>query len=495
MSSPVPAERTSLCNSKPINLDGRYVLYWMTACRRPCWNFSLDQAVFWAKELGKPLLIVETLATNARWASDRHHAFVIEGMAVNANQFQRAGAAYYPYVETNQSLGDRPFGPPRNLVIALAEDACVLITDDFPISSFRNDIQAVAGRIDVRMEQIDSNGLLPMRVAQRAYPSAYTFRRFLQKTLPDHLPVYPSANPLARCQLPPPKPLPKAIRNAWPAVSPKLLAGDWSLLKSLAIDHSVTVAEAAGGYKTAQSHLRRFLKHRLAQYNEDRNQPELDATSRLAPYLHFGHISVHEILHAVMRWSNWSPERLSDKVTGRAEGWWNMGKPAEAFLDELITWRELGFNMCANRDDYDVYESLPDWAKQTLKNHARDRREYVYTLAQFQRADTHDPLWNAAQRQLVGEGRIHNYLRMLWGKKILEWSASPQMALEIMIELNNKYALDGQDPNSYTGIFWILARYDRPWAPERKIFGTVRYMSSENTRRKFSVKKYLEKYK
>ena len=163
------------------------------------------------------------------------------------------------------------------------------------------------------------------------------------------------------------------------------------------------------------------------------------------------------------------------------------------FLDQLITWRELGYNMCALRDDYDRYESLPFWAEKTLQDHTKDRRLYKYTIDQFEAGKTHDPLWNAAQMQLVREGRLHNYLRMLWGKKILEWSGSPPEALRIMIELNNKYGLDGRDPNSYSGIFWVLGRYDRPWGPERAIFGKIRYMSSEHTARKIRVKDFIKK--
>ncbi len=159
-----------------------------------------------------------------------------------------------------------------------------------------------------------------------------------------------------------------------------------------------------------------------------------------------------------------------------------------------MTWRELGFNLCAKRADYDRYESLPLWCRTTLEEHAGDRRSPAYSLAEFETAATHDPLWNAAQVQLVREGRIHNYLRMVWGKKILEWSASPRAALEIMIELNNKYALDGRDPNSYSGIFWILGRYDRAWGPVRPVFGKIRYMSSENTARKVRVKDYVARY-
>jgi deoxyribodipyrimidine photo-lyase len=159
-----------------------------------------------------------------------------------------------------------------------------------------------------------------------------------------------------------------------------------------------------------------------------------------------------------------------------------------------VTWRELGYNMCRQREDYDRYESLPEWATRTLQDHTKDVRQHVYSLAQFEGATTHDELWNAAQRQLRRDGTIHNYLRMLWGKKILHWSDSPRDALDIMIELNNKYALDGRNPNSYSGIFWVLGRYDRPWGPERRVFGKVRYMSSRNTTRKLKTATYLERY-
>ena len=237
--------------------------------------------------------------------------------------------------------------------------------------------------------------------------------------------------------------------------------------------------------------MQHFLVKLLPQYTELRNEPAADATSGLSPYLHFGHIAAHEIFYRLAEQEHWSPESLAHNAAGKKEGWWGMSPSAEAFLDQLVTWRELGFNFCAHRDDYDQFDSLPDWARATLARHAGDRRAYVYSLDEFAAAGTHDPLWNAAQRQLLVEGRMHNYLRMLWGKKIIEWTATPQDALDIMIELNNRYALDGRDPNSYSGIFWVLGRYDRPWGPERPIFGTVRYMSSENTARKLDVRPYL----
>jgi deoxyribodipyrimidine photo-lyase len=246
--------------------------------------------------------------------------------------------------------------------------------------------------------------------------------------------------------------------------------------------------------KAARNQLRRFVSECLDHYPADRNQPDADGTSGLSPYLHFGHIAPHEVFAAVAAKERWSISKLRRMPTGKRRGWWNMTPPAEEFLDQLVTWRELGFNFAGHRNDYDQYRSLPSWAQATLDLHAGDPREHLYGLRRFEQARTHDPVWNAAQRQLVREGRIHNYMRMLWGKKILEWSAHPEKALDIMIELNNKYALDGRDPNSYSGIFWILGRYDRPWGPERPVLGKVRYMSSENAKRKLHLVRYLEKY-
>jgi deoxyribodipyrimidine photo-lyase len=250
-----------------------------------------------------------------------------------------------------------------------------------------------------------------------------------------------------------------------------------------------------GGSDAARARLREFVRESLPRYVDDRNDPDAGVTSGLSPYLHFGHISTHEILAAIAAEEGWSKDALSKK--GRAGDRGNvygMSAQAEAFLDQLVTWRELGFNMCAYRSDYAEYESLPEWAKETLEEQARDPRPVLYTRRDLEEARTGDVVWNAAQRELVRDGRIHNYLRMLWGKRILEWSKTPREALETMIALNDKYAIDGRDPNSYSGIFWVMGRYDRPWGPRRPIFGTVRFMSSSATLRKVRMRGYLERY-
>ena len=195
------------------------------------------------------------------------------------------------------------------------------------------------------------------------------------------------------------------------------------------------------------------------------------------PYLHFGHISVHRILHDVFRKYRWDISKIQPPNDGRRSGWWNLPHPVEAFLDQIITWRDLGFIHCANEPNHMKFSSLPEWARKTLAEHENDKREYIYSFEEFEDAQTHDDLWNAAQNQLKKTGVIQNYLRMLWGKKILEWSPSPEIAMQYMIDLNDKWALDGRDPNSYTGIGWVLGKFDRAWN-ERAIFGKIRYMTS-----------------
>jgi len=485
--SEVPNVRIRAGNGEAVRPDGDYVLYWMIAFRRSRYNFSLQRAVDWAQEFRKPLIIFEALRCGYRWASDRLHYFVIQGMADNQKFLDSKSALYYPYLERTKGDG-------RGLLAGLAEKACVVVSDDFPSFFLPRMIDAAAKQIPARFELVDSNGLLPMRAADKVFARAYDFRRFLQKNLRPHLGEFPKEDPLYRLQLPKLDGLPKKIEKKWPPADVQKIAADASLLEDFPIDHDVNVSPIEGGMGAADRVLSEFISKKLADYADDRNDPDEDGTSGFSPYLHFGHLSPHEVFERIAKKEKWSPSSLSDKTSGSREGWWGMSEAAEAFLDELITWREVGYNMCWQREDYDQYESLPDWAKETLAEHESDQREHVYSLQEFENAETHDEIWNASQRQLVREGRIHNYLRMLWGKKILHWTGSPQDALDIMIELNNKYGVDGRNPNSYSGIFWVLGRYDRAWGPEREIFGKIRYMTSDSTAKKVRLKEYLVKY-
>jgi deoxyribodipyrimidine photo-lyase len=483
----VPAIRIRSCNSAPVRPEGAFVLYWMIAFRRISWNFALDRAVEWAEQLRKPLVVLECLRSGYPWASDRLHSFVIDGMAENACRLEGTGVLHYPFLELEPDAG-------RGLLRAMTERACVVITDDFPCFLPPHMVASAAKQVPIRMEAVDSNGLLPLRAADRTFVTAHAFRRFLQKTLPLHLEAFPKADPVQGTELPAIRAIPREIAARWPRASASLLNGDRRFLAKMPIDHSVHPVAVPGGTSAARRLLGEFLRTKLDGYPEERNEPERSATSGLSPYLHFGHVSTHEIFTAITAQEGWSMAQLALRATGSRAGWWGVSPAAEAFLDQLVTWRELGLNFCWQRQDYGEFSSLPAWALKTLGRHARDEREYIYTLEEFEGANTHDALWNAAQTQLLREGRMHNYLRMLWGKKILEWSPSPEDALAVMIELNNKYALDGRDPNSYSGIFWCLGRYDRPWGPERPVLGKVRYMSSANTVKKLDVKEYMCKY-
>lgn len=490
---PVPSIRVRPVNERPIRGDGDFVLYWMTAFRRVHWNFSLQRALEHCRELRRPLVILDAVRIRYPWASDRLHRFIIEGMAANQAAVAAAdnpGVLYFPYVEPEPGKGS-------GLFATLARHACAVVTDDFPCFFLPTLVKVAARQVAVRMEAVDSNGLVPLPATPHAFTMAFHFRRWLQKNLPGWLEIseWPVPHPLKRVTLPKFSPLPRSIFQQWKPADVDLLLGDQGLSK-LQIDHGVVPSPLIrGGSAAAGTVLKRFWRDRLDRYADERNQPDAEAASGVSPYLHFGHLSVHEVFAAAAKREEWSLDCLASKATGKNEGWWGTSPAMESFLDELITWREIGFNFCTHRpDDYDRYESLPEWCRKTLEKHARDRRETVYEVDQFEAAETHDPLWNAAQRQLVREGRMHNYLRMLWGKKVLEWSASPREALQTLIHLNNKYAIDGRNPNSYSGIFWCLGRYDRPWAPERPIFGMIRYMSSENTARKIRVKDYLKQY-
>ncbi|MCA9017971.1 MAG: deoxyribodipyrimidine photolyase, partial [Planctomycetaceae bacterium] len=362
----VPEIRIRQLNELPIRGDGDYVLYWMIANRRTRYNYSLQRAVELSQGLNKPLLVFEALRSGYEWASDRLHKFVIQGMAANQQSLKDSSATYYCYVEPKPGHG-------AGLLEALAAQACAVVTDDFPCFFIPRMLQQIAPRLPVNLEAIDSNGLLPMRAASQVYPTAYAFRRFLHKKLPAHLLESPQANPLARIKLPPLKQFPAHILERWPQASARTLKATPEVLAELPIDHQVGPSVFQGGMNTAQSMLKQFLDKRFDRYLDERNLPEEDVTSGFSPYLHFGHISAHEIFDRIINREHWSVEKIFDqKATGKRAGWWNMSETAEAFLDQLITWRELGFNLCWQAAKYDQYESLPDWAQATLAEHQGD---------------------------------------------------------------------------------------------------------------------------
>ena len=479
-----PSNRIYVAGDRPVRSDRRYVVYWMIAQRRTRYNFALEHAVARARTLDKPLVVVEALSCSYRWASDRMHAFAIDGMRDNQVTFNGTQITYYPYVEPKEDDG-------KGFHKALAKEACIYVTDDYPCFHLPKWVALVANEIDVRMEVVDSYGIMPLRSSGKVFARAFDFRRYVHRNAFEALGDVPLESPIEGPEPAELDHLPIEFTARWPKTDLDALD-----LASIPIDHDVPPVDSAhGGETEARERLDRFIVERLGNYL-DRNQPEADAASGLSPWLHWGHVSSHEIFTRVADAEGWDPSAIEGQnATGKREGWWGMGAPAESFIDELVTWREVCANTCVERPkDYGKFESLPDFAKQTLAEHASDERPYDYSDEEFETARTHDEIWNAAQNQLRREGIIHNYLRMLWGKKILHWTKTPEDAHRIMVHLNNKYGLDGRDPNSWGGIMWVLGRYDRAWGPEREVFGKVRYMTSDNTARKVRVKAYVERY-
>ena len=483
----IPSIRHSHANHHDVRPNGDYVLYWMIAFRRTRHNFALQHAVDRAKQFNKPLLIFEPLRIRYQWASDRMHRFVIEGMRDNAATLARKKVTYFPYVEPKAGVA-------AGLLNALAKKACTVVTDEYPCFFLPRMIDAVKDRLPARLELVDSNGVMPLRRPERTFTVAHSYRRWMQKNILDVLLEMPKPDPLSRIKLPLLDGVPKKILKRWPAADLDSLLADGGLSK-LPIDHSVVPSPIVqGGSADAAKRLDRFVTTVMPAYGTDRNHPDEHATTGLSPHLHFGHIAASEVVQRVMDQESWTPDQVSP-ANGKNSGFWNTSEPAEGFLDQVLTWREMGFNKTFREPTaYDKFESLPGWAQATLTEQTADERPAIYALDEFEQAETHDELWNAAQREIVRTGVMHNYMRMLWGKKILHWTKTPHDALQIMIHLNNKYGLDGRDPNSYSGIFWVLGRYDRAWGPKRPVFGSVRYMTSDSARRKLRLKRYLNRF-
>lgn len=457
----------------------------MIAARRTRFNFALQRACELAQAHAKPLLIFEPLNAGYPFACDRFHAFVLDGMRANRDGCAAHGITYYPYVEPQTGDG-------RGLLRALAERALAVVTDWYPTFILPAVVAAGAARSPVRLESVDTNGIIPVQDHGRAYPTARGYRGFVQKTLRRYLGEFPLEDPFAPLQTQRSKvAAPANVLKRWPAAD--LERTNVELTAHLPIDHTVGSVRRTGGWPAATDTLAAFLKHRLARYAADSNNPDADVTSQLSPYLHFGHISAHEVFARTMTHEKWTSRKLTKTRAGARDGWWGTSPGAEHFLEQLVVWRELGFNGAAWTPGFESYETLPAWARATLGAHLDDPRPHIYSLEQLEAAETEDRIWNAAQTQLRREGWFHGYMRMVWGKKILEWSRQPTDALDAMEWLMHKYSLDGRDPVSYLNFGWVLGRYDRPWF-ERPIFGTVRYMTTDSARRKFKLREYLARY-
>ena len=473
-------------NDKEPNPKGEYVLYWMQINRRFQYNYALEYAVALANKFDKPLLIYEGLNANYPWASDRIHAFMMQGMKENLDHAKERGLNFYSYLETEPNAG-------KGLIYELAENAVSVVSDEYPVFIIKAHNENVGGKLEIPYITIDSNGIIPLGVTDKDPYSAYLFRKVMQKHFLEAYTHPPKKDPLDELNNKDEVKLSNSFTDTYPQADEHLNDIE-KTVSNLPIDHEVKTAELTGTRQAALGKLGHFVAHNLHQYDDKRNDPDAKASSGLSPWLHFGKISEYEIVKTVF---DHQPEGWDlDDITpnnGKNSGFFNGDPNIESFLDEVITWREVGFHYAHHRPDYDQFDSLPDWALKTMGKHEDDEREYIYSLKEFEQSKTHDEIWNAAQTELRETGVMHNYLRMLWGKKIIEWTPDYRTALDYMIELNNKYALDGRDPNSYSGIFWCFGRFDRAWQ-ERPIFGKLRYMTSDSTRRKVKLDRYLDTF-
>ncbi len=445
-------------NDAPVRPRAAYVLYWAQMNRRADSKHALEFAAARANALKIPLLVYEGLTCSYPYASDRFHTFILEGVAETSRRLSKRGIGYLFHLRRRR-------GDPNDALYRLAAQAALVVTDDYPTFVARDHNRRVPARLDVPYIAVDSSCVIPMRLFEKKEYAAYTIRPKAHRLLDAHL------RPVERVAL--------RVRFAAASLLPAELHTEVtadniaSLVASCEIDHSVAPALGCrGGRLAAEARLHHFIEHDLKRYAADRNEPSAHATSNLSPWLHFGQISSLEIA-------------LAAKLHAEDHGY-----SAAEFLEELIVRRELAFNHANFAADPKSLANVPNWARETLRKHDGDERPWIYTQEQFERAETHDALWNATQKEMLLRGKIHGYYRMYWGKKVIEWSRSHQEALDTMIYLHDRYALDGRDPNTYTNILWCFGLHDRPWQ-ERAIFGMIRYMGLEGMKRKTGVNAYV----
>jgi deoxyribodipyrimidine photo-lyase len=423
----------------------------MQRAQRAADNPALDAAIHAANALRLPVVAFFGLTPAYPNANRRHYAFLADGLPEIAEGLRRRGAGFvlrrHPGHDIARFCADA--------------GAALVVGDENPLREPERWRREAAGRLRVPFWTVDADVVVPTALLGKEQYAARTIRPRLRPLIPRFLEL--QAEPRAR-----------VAWRAEPAAAG--LPAEAATVEALDVDSSAgRVAGFRGGPAAARRALARFVKERLRGYADGRNHPELDATSQLSPYLHFGHIGAREVARAVR-----------DADAPRED--------RDAFLEEFIVRRELAVNFVRFNPRYDSLDGCEPWARRTLEAHAADRREPAYSLARLEAADTHDPLWNAAQAQMVETGWMHGYVRMYWAKKILEWTRDPAEAFERAVLLNDRYELDGRDPNGYTGIAWAVGgKHDRAWGPERPVYGTIRYMSFASTSRKFDCARYISR--
>lgn len=424
------------------------VIYWMSRDQRAGDNWALLHAQAQALALGRPLVVAFCLAPGFLDATLRQYGFMLRGLAETAADLERKAIPFFLL------RGDPTEEVPRLCRIL---DPAMLVVDFDPLRVKRAWLAAVSNSISAPIDQVDAHNIVPAWAASGKQEwMARTIRPKIERLLPDYLVDFP--------------PLRKHPHRLTNPPAPPDWNGVWDGLK---VDRRVPETRSRPGPAAARQAMKKFIAARLAGYDVNRNHPDRDAVSRLSAYLHFGQLSPQRLALEVSRSDAPDPDR-------------------RAFLEQLIIRRELSDNFCLYNPDYDRIEGFPEWSRKTLDRHRNDPRRPIYRQAELESAATHDRLWNAAQRQMVESGYMHGYLRMYWAKKVLEWSPTPEEALAAAIRLNDRYQLDGRDPNGYVGIAWSIGGvHDRPWF-ERPVFGSVRYLSGRSIERRLETDRYRE---
>ncbi|MFW5813712.1 MAG: deoxyribodipyrimidine photo-lyase [Fibrobacterota bacterium] len=440
----IQSERIEYLNqNSPTN--GKYVLYWMQQSQRTIFNHALEHAASLANQHGKPLVVFFCITPSFPDGNRRHYHFMLQGLSQLQTSLGQRG------IQMVCRIGQLP-----QEVMKMAADAAVLVTDAGYLRFQRSWRETVASEVKCQMIQVESDVVVPVKtVSNKEETGARTLRPKITRLMPEFLvPV-------------------KEIEVKKDSLGLKFKSTDVTsaeqILKKLKIDHSVReVRWLQGGQDAAQKTLSTFLTGNLKGFASLRNDPSQNHLSNLSPYLHFGQISALQVALEVLK------TEIPDK---------------DAFIEEMVVRRELSMNFICYNPLYDSYQSIPGWARATLSAHAKDKRPIIYSLEELESASTYDEYWNAAQREMNHLGKMHGYMRMYWGKKIIEWSPTPQEAFRRTLYLDNKYFLDGRDPNGFTGVAWCFGKHDRAWT-ERTVFGKVRYMNANGLRRKFHMEEY-----
>lgn len=418
----------------------------MQAAQRVEYNYALEYAIIQANLRKKPLIVFFGLTDKYPEANLRHYKFMLEGLKEVQKKLYDRGISFIVRIVS-----------PEKGILELAKRALLVIVDKGYTKIQRYWRSYVSQYINCPLIQVESNVVVPVDLAsEREEYSAYTFRKKIKRYLDYFL------KPMDYIDL---------EKNSIGIDIESEVLDEKEILSKLNVENISPTHHYRGGTSEAKNLLKDFLEKKIDYYPRYRNDPSKDYLSHMSPYLHFGQVSPVYIALKV----------LETESPGM-----------EAYLEELIVRRELAINFAYYNQDYDRFNCLPKWAVDTLKEHSKDKREYLYTLQELEDAKTHDEYWNSAQKELLITGKMHGYMRMYWGKKIIEWSKTPEEAFERLIYLNNKYALDGRDPNSYAGIAWCFGKHDRPWK-ERVIFGKIRYMSGKSLENKFDMASYIER--